>query len=92
MEDSAGFFNTSNVIFAIRPDNPSIVTINGGSSSIKFAEYLLGEPLKRSTAAVSSTDGSRVTLHVIRTDEDLMIARSVCGILQTDAGNGENRP
>jgi acetate kinase len=76
----------------MRPDNPSILTINRGSSSIKLAEYQLGEPLKRSTAGVISTDGSRVTLHVIRTDEDLMIARSVCGIRQADAGNGKNRP
>jgi acetate kinase len=28
--------------------DPSILTLNGGSSSIKFAEYQLGEPLKRS--------------------------------------------
>ena len=28
------------------------------------------------TAAVISTDGSRVTVRVIRTDEELMIARS----------------
>ena len=33
----------------MRPDNPSILTINRGSSSTKFAEYQLGEPLKRST-------------------------------------------
>jgi len=26
---------------------PSVVTINGGSSSIKFALYQVGEPLKR---------------------------------------------
>ena len=28
--------------------DPSILTLNGGSSSIKFADYQLGEPLKRS--------------------------------------------
>jgi len=28
--------------------DPSILTLNGGSSSIKFAEYQLGEPLNRS--------------------------------------------
>ena len=34
--------------------------------------------------AVISTDASRATVRVIRTDEDLMIARSVLGVLQTD--------
>ncbi len=28
-------------------DSPMILTINGGSSSIKFALYQVGEPLKR---------------------------------------------
>ena len=32
----------------MKPANPSILTINGGSSSIKFAVYSAGEPLKRS--------------------------------------------
>jgi len=32
----------------MKPANPSVLTINGGSSSIKFAEYQLGEPLNRS--------------------------------------------
>ena len=31
----------------MKPDNPSILTINGGSSSIKFALYQVGEPLRR---------------------------------------------
>ena len=31
-------------------------------------------------------DASRVAVRVIRTDEDLMIARSVCRILKTDTG------
>jgi len=31
----------------MKPANPCILTINGGSSSIKFAEYRVGEPLKR---------------------------------------------
>ena len=48
----------------MRPDDPSILTINGGSSTIKFAEYQLGKQLKRTTAGVISTDGSRVTLRV----------------------------
>jgi acetate kinase len=32
-------------------------------------------------AAVISTDASRATVRVIRTDEELMIAKSVCRIL-----------
>ena len=32
----------------MKPANPCILTINGGSSSIKFAEYQLGDPLNRS--------------------------------------------
>ena len=31
----------------MKPANPRILTINGGSSSIKFALYQVGEPLKR---------------------------------------------
>jgi len=42
------------------------------------------------TAAVISTDASRVTVRVIRTDEDLMIARSVYRILEAGAVNKED--
>ena len=31
----------------MKPADPRILTINGGSSSIKFALYQMGEPLKR---------------------------------------------
>ena len=31
----------------MEPTNPCILTINGGSSSVKFALYQTGEPLKR---------------------------------------------
>ena len=31
----------------MKPANPCILTINGGSSSIKFAVYPAGEPLMR---------------------------------------------
>ena len=31
----------------MKSTNPCILTINGGSSSIKFALYQVGEPLKR---------------------------------------------
>ena len=46
---------------------PSILTINGGSPSIKFVLY----------EAVSADD-ARVIARVISTDEELMIARLVC--------------
>jgi acetate kinase len=39
---------------------------------------------------VISTDASRATVRVIPTDEDLMIARSVSGILATGAAKGKN--
>ncbi len=45
------------------------------------------EAKRGETAGVISTDASRVTVRVIRTDEELMIARSVCRILETDAVN-----
>jgi acetate kinase len=38
-------------------------------------------------AAVISTAGGRATVRVIRTDEELMLARSVCRILAPGAGN-----
>jgi acetate kinase len=57
-----------------------------------FLGIALSESRNAETAGVISTDASRATVRVIRTDEDLMIARSVCGILETDAGNGKDRP
>jgi acetate kinase len=52
-----------------------------------FLGIELGERRNAGTAGVISTDASRVTVRVIPTDEDLMIARSVCHILQTEAVN-----
>jgi acetate kinase len=46
-----------------------------------FLGLELNEARNAETAAVISTDGSRVTVRVIRTDEELMIARSVCRVL-----------
>ena len=57
-----------------------------------FLGIALSESRNSKTARVISTDASRTTVRVIPTDEDLMIARSVCGILETDAGNGKDRP
>ncbi len=52
-----------------------------------FLGIELSESRNAETAAVISTDASRVTVRVIRTDEDLMIARSVCRILEAGAVN-----
>ena len=57
-----------------------------------FLGIALSESRNAETAGVISTDASRATVRVIRTDEDLMIARSVRRILETDAGNGKDRP
>jgi acetate kinase len=51
----------------MNPANPRLLTINGGSSSIRFAPHEVG--------------ADRVKVRVIRTDEELMIARSVTRIL-----------
>ena len=53
-----------------------------------FLGIALGESRNAETAGVISADASRVTVRVIPTDEDVMIARSVDRILETDAGNG----
>ncbi|MDQ2945740.1 MAG: acetate/propionate family kinase [Acidobacteriota bacterium] len=42
------------------------------------------------SAGVISTDASRVTVRVIRTDEELVIARSVCSVLGLDVNGGED--
>jgi len=47
-----------------------------------FLGIELNETLNAETAAVISANASRVTVRVIRTDEDLMIARSVSDILK----------
>ena len=47
----------------------------------------LNEKRNAASEGVISTDASRVTVRVIRTDEDLMIARSVSRILETDTVN-----
>jgi acetate kinase len=56
---------------------------------LSFLGIALSDSRNAETAGVISTDASRATVRIIRTDEDLMIARSVCGILQTDAENGK---
>jgi acetate kinase len=48
---------------------------------LDFLGLELNESHNAESAAVISTDTSRVTVRVIRTDEELMIARSVCRLL-----------
>jgi acetate kinase len=50
-----------------------------------FLGVELSELRNAEAAAVISTDASRATVRVIRTDEDLMIARSVRRVLATDS-------
>jgi acetate kinase len=48
---------------------------------LEFLGIELDNSRNTKTAGVISTNSSRVTLRVIRTDEELMIARSVCRAL-----------
>jgi acetate kinase len=52
-----------------------------------FLGIELNEPCNARTAEIISTDASQVTVRVIRTDEDLMIARSVKHLLEAGATN-----
>jgi acetate kinase len=54
---------------------------------LDFLGIVLSDSRNAETAGVISTDASRVTVRVIRTDEDLMIARSVHDILGLGNGN-----
>jgi|GEM_PF-3586815 len=56
----------------MKQDNSYILTINGGSFSIKFAFYQAGEPLKRKLYGNIDRIGLKG-----RTNEEVMIARSV---------------
>ena len=48
---------------------------------LDFLGIELNESRNKETAGVISTNASRATVRVIRTDEELMIARSVCRVL-----------
>ncbi|MGA2300586.1 MAG: hypothetical protein ABSG77_07825 [Candidatus Acidiferrum sp.] len=65
----------------MKPANSRILTINGGSSSIKFAMFEAGDSLQRIMERVISAAASRVAVRVIRTDEESMIAKTVCRVL-----------
>jgi len=49
-------------VAAMKPAGPHILTINGGSSSIKFAPYRVEEPLKRRQLGVNGA-GAREDIH-----------------------------
>ena len=58
-----------------------------------FLGIELNETRNVANAGVISTEASRATVRVIRTDEELMIARSVCRVLglglDSEKGNSE---
>jgi acetate kinase len=56
-------------------------------AGLEFLGIKLDEQRNASNTGVISTDASRATVRVIRTDEDLMIARSVGRILETKAAD-----
>jgi acetate kinase len=75
------------LVFAggIGENNPSIrARICEG---LGFLGIELNEARNAENAPVISAPTGRVTVRVIRTDEELMIARSVCGILGPGAAN-----
>jgi acetate kinase len=55
-----------------------------------FLGIELSDSRNAETAGVISTDASRATVRVIRTDEDLMIARSVCRTLGIGAAGAKS--
>lgn len=55
-----------------------------------FLGIEMSESCNAKTADVISVDGSRATVRVIRTDEELMIARSTCRLLEPGAGKKSN--
>jgi acetate kinase len=54
---------------------------------LNFLGIALDEALNAKNASVISTDGGPVTVRVIRTDEEIMIARSVMRVLHLKAGS-----
>jgi acetate kinase len=57
---------------------------------LEFLGIELNEKRNAETAGVISTDASRATVRVIRTDEDLMIARSVGRLIETGTTNAKD--
>jgi acetate kinase len=79
----------------MKADIISVFAVNGGSFSIKFALFeangapreLLSREIENIGArntnneAIISADASRVSVRVIKPNEELMIARLVCHLL-----------
>ena len=59
----------------------------GGLDALVFLGIELNESRNVETAEVISTDASRATVRVIRTDEELMIARSVLRYCEANIGD-----
>ena len=57
-------------------------------NGLAFLGVELDTSRNAASAGVISTDTSRVTVRVIRTDEELVIARSVCSVLGLDLSGG----
>jgi acetate kinase len=65
----------------MKPASPRVLTINGGSSSIKFALFEAGDSLQRILEGGISAEISRVLVRVSHTEEDWIIANEVCCVL-----------
>jgi acetate kinase len=65
----------------MKPGSPRGLTINGVSSSIKFAMFEVRDSLQRIMERGISATASRVADRAIRTDEESMIAKTVCCVL-----------
>ncbi len=61
----------------MKPANASILTINGGSSSIKFALYQVGEPLKRKLHGKIDRIGLSGTNLTFQADGKLKVGRKL---------------
>ena len=82
---------TGRVILAPLGNGASMAAVRDGKSvdtsraricdGLTFLGIELNEGRNAENAAVISTDNGRVTARVIRTDEELMIARSVCRVI-----------
>jgi acetate kinase len=55
-------------------------------AGLEFLGIKIDAPKNASGAAVISTDDSRVTVRVIRTDEESIIAKTICELLNTSTG------
>jgi len=61
-------------------------------AGLDFLGIELDPAQNAANAAVISSNASQISVHVIRTDEELMIARSVCRVLGYTSRTGETLP